>query len=93
MEPNILLLDEVMSVGDHDFRKRSRARIEEMVRGDATVVIVSHSANLLRDLCDRIFYLKDGKFRTDGDKEAAIEQYQSVKEGDWRNAGIQYSTN
>ncbi len=82
MEPNILLLDEVMSVGDHDFRKRSRTRIEEMVRGDATVVIVSHSANLLRDLCDRIFYLKDGKFRTDGDKEEAIEQYQSVKEGD-----------
>ena len=50
MEPNILLLDEVMSVGDHDFRKRSRARIEEMVKGEATVVIVSHSVNLLREL-------------------------------------------
>jgi ABC-type polysaccharide/polyol phosphate transport system ATPase subunit len=81
MEPNILLLDEVMSVGDHDFRKRSRTRIEEMVRGDATVVIVSHSVNLLRDLCDRIFYLEDGKFQTDGDKESAIKQYQSEKEG------------
>jgi ABC-type polysaccharide/polyol phosphate transport system ATPase subunit len=81
MEPNILLLDEVMSVGDHDFRKRSRARIEEMVRGDATVVIVSHSANLLRDICDRIFYLENGRFETDGDKESAIEQYQSEKEG------------
>jgi len=81
MEPNILLLDEVMSVGDHDFRKRSRARIEEMVRGDATVVIVSHSVNLLRDLCDRIFYLEDGHFQTDGDKESAIKQYQSEKEG------------
>ena len=81
MEPNILLLDEVMSVGDHDFRKRSRARIEDMVRGDATVVIVSHSANLLRDLCDRIYYLEGGHFKTDGDKESAIEQYQSEKEG------------
>jgi ABC-type polysaccharide/polyol phosphate transport system ATPase subunit len=81
MEPNILLLDEVMSVGDHDFRKRSRARIEEMVRGDATVVIVSHSANLLRDLCDRIFCLEQGQFTTDGDNEAAIEKYQSVKDG------------
>ena len=81
MEPNILLLDEVMSVGDHDFRKRSRARIEDMVRGDATVVIVSHSANLLRDLCDRIFCLEQGQFTTDGDKEAAIEKYQSVREG------------
>ena len=80
MEPNILLLDEVMSVGDYDFRKRSRERIEEMVRGDATVVIVSHSANLLRDLCDRIFYLDDGNFTTGGDKEVAIAQYQTEKE-------------
>ena len=81
MEPNILLLDEVMSVGDHDFRKRSRARIDEMVRGDATVVIVSHSANLLRALCNRVFYLEGGQFKTDGDKESAIKQYQSEKEG------------
>ena len=81
MEPNILLLDEVMSVGDHDFRKRSRARIEEMVKGEATVVIVSHSVNLLRELCDRIFYLEEGRFKTDGDKESAIKQYQSEKGG------------
>ena len=80
MEPNILLLDEVMSVGDHDFRKRSRARIEEMVKGEATVVIVSHSANLLRDLCDRVFYLESGKFETDGDIESSIQRYQSDKE-------------
>ncbi len=82
MEPNILLLDEVMSVGDHDFRKRSRARIEEMVRGDATVIIVSHSANLLRDLCDRIFCLENGEFKTDGSKDSAIEHYLAAKEGD-----------
>ena len=82
MEPNILLLDEVMSVGDHDFRKRSRARIEEMVRGDATVVIVSHSVNLMRELCDRVYYLEGGQFKTDGDKESTIKQYQSDKEGD-----------
>ena len=82
MEPNILLLDEVMSVGDHDFRKRSRARIEEMVRGDATVIIVSHSSNLLRDLCDRIFYIESGEFKTDGNKDSAIEHYLADKEGD-----------
>ena len=39
LEPDILLLDEVMSVGDHEFRKKSRARIDELVQGDATVVI------------------------------------------------------
>ena len=82
MEPDILLLDEVMTVGDYDFRKRSRARIEEMVRGDATVVIVSHSPFLIRELCDRAFYLEDGQFKTDGDIEEAIEQYESDQDGD-----------
>ena len=42
LDPDILLLDEVMSVGDHEFRKKSRARIEELVNGKAPVVIVSH---------------------------------------------------
>jgi ABC-type polysaccharide/polyol phosphate transport system ATPase subunit len=37
--------------------------------------------NLMRDLCDRVFYLEDGQFKTDGDKESAIKQYQSDKEG------------
>ena len=80
MEPSILLLDEVMSVGDYEFRKQSRARIEEMVRGDATVVIVTHSISLIRDLCDRAFCLENGSFITDGDIETAIEYYQQDKE-------------
>jgi len=71
-----------MSVGDHDFRKRSRARIEEMVRGDATVVIVSHSVNLMRDLCDRVFYIEAGQLKTSGDVEDAISKYLSEKGGD-----------
>ena len=82
MDPDILLLDEVMTVGDYDFRKRSRTRIEEMVRGDATVVIVSHSPFLIRELCDRAFYLEDGQFKTDGDIEKAIEQYESDRDVD-----------
>ncbi len=82
MEPNILLLDEVMSVGDHDFRKRSRTRIEEMVRGHATVVIVTHSPALIRDLCDSAYCLDKGRFVTDGEVEDAIERYQNDKDGD-----------
>jgi ABC-type polysaccharide/polyol phosphate transport system ATPase subunit len=80
MEPDILLLDEVMSVGDHDFKTRSRKRIEEMVQGDATVVIVSHSVSLLRQQCDRVHCLVDGKLVTDGDKEAAFECYHRSEE-------------
>ncbi|MDP6865525.1 MAG: ABC transporter ATP-binding protein [Candidatus Poseidoniaceae archaeon] len=77
MDPDILLLDEVMTVGDYDFRKRSRTRIEEMVRGAATVVIVSHSPYLIRQLCDRAYYLEDGTFKTNGDIEETISQYES----------------
>jgi ABC-type polysaccharide/polyol phosphate transport system ATPase subunit len=80
LEPDILLLDEVMSVGDYEFRKKSRERIEELVRGDATVVIAGHSISIMRSLCDRVYALSNGEIVTDGDMESAFEYYQSEKE-------------
>tara|TARA_B100000959_G_C14933983_1_gene604883 strand:+ start:672 stop:1724 length:1053 start_codon:yes stop_codon:yes gene_type:complete len=77
LEPEILLLDEVMSAGDHDFRKRSEKRILEMVEGDATVVIVSHDVNILERLCDRVFAMKEGKIVTDGGFDQAVSVYRS----------------
>ena len=81
MDPDILLLDEVMSVGDYDFRQRSRARIEEMVKGHATVVIVSHSRVLIRELCDRAYCIEKGRFTTNGNIKDTIEKYTAEKEG------------
>ena len=80
LEPDILLLDEVMSVGDHEFRKKSRARIDELVQGDATVVIVSHSKSIMKSMCDKVYGLQDGKIVTDGDAESAFDFYESEKE-------------
>jgi ABC-type polysaccharide/polyol phosphate transport system ATPase subunit len=80
LEPDILLLDEVMSVGDHEFRKKSRARIDELVQGDATVVIVSHSKSIMNSMCDKVYGLQDGQIVTNGDLEAAFEFYESEKE-------------
>ena len=77
LEPEILLLDEVMSAGDHDFRKRSEKRILEMVEGDATVVIVSHDVNILERLCDRVFAMKEGKIVTEGGFDQAVSVYRS----------------
>lgn len=77
LNPEILLLDEVMSAGDHDFRKRSEKRILEMVEGDATVVIVSHDVNILERLCDRVFAMKEGKIVTDGSFDQAVSVYRS----------------
>ena len=80
LEPNILLLDEVMSVGDYEFRKKSRARIDELVQRDATVVIVSHSKSIMKSMCDKVYGLQDGQIVTNGDLEAAFEFYESEKE-------------
>jgi ABC-2 type transport system ATP-binding protein len=77
LEPEILLLDEVMSVGDHDFRIKSRSRIEELVKGDTTVFIVSHSKAILDDLCHRVFAIDKGKIVTDGKIDTAFDFYQS----------------
>lgn len=78
LDPDILLLDEVMSVGDHEFRKKSRARIEELVNGDATVVIVSHSKAILKSLCDKVYFIRQGQIMNDGDFETAFELYETV---------------
>ena len=80
LNPKILLLDEVMSVGDHEFRKKSRARIEELVQGEATVVIVSHSKSILKSMCSKVYGIEKGKIVTDGDFESAFEFYESEKE-------------
>ena len=80
LEPDILLLDEVMSVGDHEFRKKSRARIEELVQGDATVVIVSHSKSIMKSMCNKVYGLQEGRIVTNGELEAAFDFYESEKE-------------
>ena len=78
LEPDILLLDEVMSVGDTDFRQKSRNKIEQLIKGDATVVIVSHSKSIIKSMCDRVFAIEDGKIITDGTIETALEYYESL---------------
>jgi len=79
MNPEILLIDEILAVGDADFVQRSQQRIQEMVKGDATVVIVSHRTPTLRKLCDRVFCMHKGSFVTDGeDNEHSFSEYQRL---------------
>ena len=67
LEPEILLIDEVMAVGDAAFQKKCRDRIKEMVSGDTTVVIVSHNMSTVRDFCDRAICIHDGLIHTSGE--------------------------
>jgi ABC-type polysaccharide/polyol phosphate transport system ATPase subunit len=78
LKPDILLLDEVMSVGDAEFRKKSREKIEELINGEATVIIVSHSKSIIKEICDRIYAIDKGSIVTDGKLESAFEFYDSV---------------
>jgi len=75
LNPKIILLDELMSVGDFEFSKKSSAKIKEMVQGDATAVIATHSESILKLICDRVFYIEKGKIIPTKDVDEAIELY------------------
>ena len=61
IRPDILILDEVLSVGDGAFRKKSEAKMMEIIRGGATTLLVSHSLDQVRSLCSKILWLNKGQ--------------------------------
>ena len=63
VEPDILILDEVLSVGDAKFRKKSEAKMREIISGGATTILVSHSLPQVRELCDKYQAFLDGKLK------------------------------
>lgn len=74
-DPDILLVDEVLGVGDADFRKKSTELMRQKISSDKTVVIVSHSASLIRDLCDRAVWIDKGETRGEGDADEVLALY------------------
>lgn len=75
IQPEILLIDEVLGVGDPTFKKKSTDRIMEMVEEAGTVVIVSHSFGMLSKLCDRIVLIDDGEIVEVGQPTSVINTY------------------
>ena len=75
VNPEILLIDEVLSVGDQEFRERSMNKILEMVEGSRTVVIVSHNFNIMKKICTRLVMIDRGKVTAIGEPEEVIEAY------------------
>lgn len=78
IKPNILLIDEVLGVGDPNFREKSKKKILDMVKGASTVVIVSHSFGLMSDICDRVILLHQGKVMHDGPPQESIKKYYEI---------------
>lgn len=74
-QPDILILDEVLSVGDHKFQKKSLARTREIAGAGATVLFVSHSADQVAEICERAIWLDHGKMLMDGPTKEVAAAY------------------
>lgn len=81
IQPDILLIDEVLGVGDPTFKEKSTNRIMEMVQEAGTVVIVSHSFGMLSKICDRIVLMEKGEIIHQGDPAKVIQSYYQRAKG------------
>lgn len=76
LETDIMLVDEVLSVGDERFKKKSLAKMRELITNkDRTVIIVSHSIETLNELCDQVMWMNDGEIKEIGEPEIVLEHY------------------
>lgn len=81
VEPEILIVDEVLSVGDANFQEKSRKRMMELMSGGTTVLYVSHSLPQIREMCDRVIWLDHGAVKIVGSAEKVCDYYQGATQG------------
>jgi ABC-2 type transport system ATP-binding protein len=77
VKPEVLLVDEVLAVGDESFKRKSTERIGDLMSGGTTVVIVSHSLGSIREMADRTMWLDHGHCKMIGDTESVVSAYQA----------------
>ena len=75
VEPDILIVDEILSVGDADFQYKSGKRMQELMGGGTTVLLVSHSIEQIRELCDRVIWLEHGTIKMLGNTDDVCDAY------------------
>ena len=76
VEPEVLIVDEALAVGDQAFRTKSQARIRELRRSAGTVFLVSHQMSSIRQTCTRVLWLKDGEIHMDGPTKPVVWRYE-----------------
>ena len=78
LETDIMLIDEVLSVGDIHFKEKSYNKMKELISDDKrTVVIVSHNSKTIEELCDKVIWLHDGLIKDEGDPKTIMEKYET----------------
>lgn len=85
LEPEIMLVDEVLAVGDIRFQKKCLGKMGEVAREGRTVILVSHQLNQIRRLCERVVWLEDGKISLDGPPHTVVGAYESAMTQSNRN--------
>ncbi len=75
VRPDILIVDEVLSVGDYKFKEKCEARINEMIQGGTTVLIVSHSDSLIKKICTKVVWLEKGQVKEIGEPQVVLAKY------------------
>lgn len=78
VEAEILLIDEILAVGDQHFQDKCFAKLQELKESDKTIVIVSHSLDSIKKLCNRAIWIKDGQVQMDGNTNEVINEYLKV---------------
>ena len=78
VEPEILIVDEILAVGDASFQQKSRARMLELMQGGTTVLFVSHSMDQIREMCDRVLWLDHGTVKMIGETQQVCDAYETI---------------
>lgn len=78
MRPDILIVDEVLSVGDFKFQKKCEQRIKDMMENGTTIIIVSHDIGVIKKICNKALWLEHGQIKDYGDAKLLCEEYQTL---------------
>ena len=78
VKPEVLIIDEVLAVGDEAFKKKSMGRIEDLMSGGTSVVLVSHALPTVKRLADRVLWLEKGHVKMIGSAEEVVDIYAST---------------
>lgn len=79
VRPDILIVDEILSVGDYKFQQKCEERIKSMMTDETTVIMVSHSIEQIRGMCQRAFLLNGGRLIASGDVQEICDQYMNLQ--------------
>ena len=85
VDPEILIVDEILSVGDIKFQEKSKNKMMEMIKGGTTVLYVSHSLESIKDLCNRVVWIEHGKVIKIGPADKIIDEYYKAQMGDGKD--------